>query len=86
FHEMGKKIKSALSETFHPDLYNYLSLNNSTSHLHIHLIPRYSKKTELFGFVFEDSSFGKSYNRNPDFQVDEEILIQIKEKIKKNLK
>lgn len=86
FHEIGNKIKSALSESFHPDLYNYLSLNNVTSHLHIHIIPRYTKKIELFGLVFNDSSFGKSYKRNPDFQVDEETLIQIKEKIKDNLK
>ena len=86
FHEMGKKIKFALSKAFHPDLYNYLSLNNVTRHLHIHLIPRYSKKIKLFGLVFEDSSFGKSYKRNPDFLVDEETLIQIKEKIKDNLK
>jgi len=86
FHELGNKIKFALTSAFQPDLYNYLSLNNITSHLHIYVIPRYSKKKELFGFVFEDISFGKSYKRNPDFIVDEETLIKIKEKIKENLK
>ena len=86
FHELGNKIKSALLSAFQPDLYNYLSLNNVTSHLHIHVIPRYSKKRELFGLVFEDASFGKSYKRNPDFIITEETLIKIREKIKENLK
>lgn len=86
FHEMGNKIKAALSISFHPDLYNYLSLNNITSHLHIHIIPRYSKEIELFGLTFNDTSFGKSYKRNLDFILDETILLKIKEKIVANLK
>lgn len=86
FHELGNKIKLALSTIFHPDHYNYLSLNHVNSHLHIHLIPRYSKKIKLFGFVFDDSSFGKYYKRNPNFIVDEDTLIKIKEKIKDNIK
>ncbi|MFA6322875.1 MAG: HIT family protein [Candidatus Buchananbacteria bacterium] len=86
FYDLAGRIKSALAAAFQPDLYNYLSLNNVTSHLHVHLIPRYSKEIELFGLVFDDNSFGKDYQRNSDFVVNEEILIKIKEKIKDNLK
>lgn len=86
FHELGNKIKSALKLAFKPDLYNYQSLNNVTSHLHIHIIPRYSEKTELFGLEFSDNSFGKSYERNRNFCVDEETLVKITEKIKDNIR
>ena len=85
FYDLGKKVKSALEKSFHPDMFNYLSLNNVTRHLHIHLIPRYSRKIELFGLSFDDSLFGKSYKRNPDFVVPEETLIKIKDQIKKEI-
>jgi len=86
FYELGNKIKSVLIKQFKPDMFNYLSLNNVTKHLHIHMIPRYSRKIELFGITFIDNSFGKNYKSNPDFIIDEEILIEIKENIKNNLK
>ncbi len=86
FYEMGNRVKSALTKTFNPDLYNYLSLNNVTKHLHIHLIPRYSRKIRLFGFVFDDFSFGRAYECATNFHVNEETLVKIKEKIKEALK
>ena len=85
FYDIGKKIKSALVKSFQPDMFNYLSLNNATRHLHIHLIPRYSKKIELFGLLFKDNSFGKGYKCNPNFIVPDEILIKIKDHIKTEL-
>ncbi len=86
FHKLGNKIKSTLNKQFKPDMFNYFSLNNFTKHLHIHVIPRYSKKIELSGLIFEDISFGKSYKSNPNFVVDKDILIKIRDKIKNNLK
>ncbi len=86
FHKLGNKIKSTLNKQFNPDMFNYLSLNNATEHLHIHIIPRYSKKIELFGLIFEDTSFGKSYKSNPKFIVNKDILIKIRDKIKYNVK
>ena len=85
FYNLGKKVKSALVKSFQPDMFNYLSLGNVTKHLHIHLIPRYSRKIELFGLLFNDSSFGKSYKRDPDFIVPEKILIKIKDRIKREI-
>src|SRR3989338_8314473 len=54
FHKTAQKIKKVLIELFNPDIFNYLALNNNTRHLHIHIIPRYSKKIEKFGATFED--------------------------------
>lgn len=85
FYELGKKVKKALEKSFKPDLFNYYSLSNATKHLHIHLIPRYSREINLFGLKFKDSSFGKGYERNPNFVVREDILIKIKNEIIKNL-
>ncbi len=85
FYNIGRNIKFALENLFQPDMFNYLSLNNFTKHLHIHLIPRYSKEINYFGLTFKDISFGKSYKRNQKFIVNQEILIKIKEKIKGEL-
>ena len=85
FQNIGNKIKSSLEKLFSPDMYNYLSLNNATTHLHIHMIPRYSKQINLFGYVFNDVNFGKEYLCNSEFNVDEETLIQITNLIKNEL-
>jgi len=86
FYDLGNQVKFVLIKLFRPDMFNYLSLNNITKHLHIHLIPRYARRIELFGLIFDDSSFGKSYKRNPEFIVSEETLIDIKNKICSELK
>ena len=85
FYELGGAVKTSLVNLFQPDMFNYQSLNNRTNHLHIHMIPRYSKKIDLFDLTFEDISFGKRYERNSDFTVDEDTLIKIKDKIKGEL-
>ena len=86
FYNNAKKIKYALIKLFKPNMFNYLSLSNNTRHLHIHIIPRYSKEIKLFNIIFKDNSFGESYKRNKDFIVSDEILIKIKEMILKETK
>ncbi|VVB79479.1 Uncharacterised protein [uncultured archaeon] len=85
FYELGKAVKKSLEKSFNPDLFNYYSLSNATKHLHIHLIPRYSRERKLFGLTFKDSNFGKGYERDHNFIVPEEILFRIKDEIVKNL-
>lgn len=85
FYSLGNTIKSALSSAFAPDLFNYYSLSNKTSHLHVHIIPRYSRKVKMFGYEFKDAAFGEGYKRNPEFVVDEDTLIKIKDAIKEKL-
>jgi len=85
FYELGNKMKVVLVKEFKPDMFNYFSLNNVTKHLHVKMIPRYSKKISLFGLEFVDTTFGKSYVQNPVFLLNEKILIKIKDKIKDNI-
>lgn len=85
FYEMGNRLKSSLEKSFSPDKYNYMSLNNATTHLHMHIVPRYSTERELFGYLFKDDNFGKSYVPNSDFKVSEETLINITNLLKENL-
>ena len=86
FFNTGRVFKSVLIELFHPDLFNYLSLNNITRHLHIHIIPRYSKPIKRFDMVFKDIAFGKQYVPNKDFIVDDDVLIKIRDLIAGRLK
>ncbi|HLC70787.1 MAG TPA: HIT family protein [Candidatus Nanoarchaeia archaeon] len=85
FFSLAKEIKEALMVAFKPTMFNYLALNNNTRHLHIHMIPRYGEKIEVFGITFEDKAFGKSYKRNLDFKVSEEFLIKLKELIQSKM-
>jgi len=85
FYKLGQKVKSSLIKTFNPSMFNYLALNNNTKHLHVHLIPRYSTTKEIFGLIFKDDNFGKSYKRDPDFKASENVLFEIKDSIIKNL-
>lgn len=86
FHGLGNKVKSALTKLFKPDLFNYLSLNNITKHLHVHIIPRYSRKINYLGLTFEDISFGRNYKSNPEFKVAEDVLVKIRDKLATELK
>ena len=66
-------------------MFNYLALNNNTRHLHIHLIPRYDREVEYLNITFRDEAFGKSYKRNPEFKLSEDLLIKIRDLIKEKV-
>lgn len=85
FFYYGRLLKSTLIELFHPDLFNYLSLNNVTRHLHIHIIPRYSRPIKKFNMVFEDIAFGKQYMPNKELIVEDDVLIKIRDLIRKKV-
>ncbi len=85
-YNLGNLIRFSLSKSFNPTMFNYLSLNNATPHLHVHIIPRYSKEIKFFNVEFKDVNFGKSYKRNPLFKISDEVLIKIRDKIKDNLR
>lgn len=84
-YDTAKQIRNALTTLWKPNLFNYLVLGNNTHHLHFHIIPRYEKPVEVFGLVFKDDSFGKSYKRNQDFIVDKDTLIQITNELRLKL-
>ena len=87
YFEIGIKLKLALGKIFRPDLYNYATLANVSPHLHTHVIPRYSSPREFKGIVFTDKRWGQNYAPyDKEFKISEEILMQIKDSIKKALK
>jgi diadenosine tetraphosphate (Ap4A) HIT family hydrolase len=74
-----KDIKSALNETFQPDLINYTFLGNVTNHLHGHLIPRYKTEREFMNQTFIDKKWGHNpYRSNDTSPVDEDIQEEVR--------
>lgn len=84
--EILQKIKSALNESFSPNMLNYSFLGNETRHLHGRIIPRYSNPVKFNGLVFTDKNWGHNYKTDSDFVTTKELLEAVKEKIKENLK
>ena len=83
FYTLGGKIKTAINKVFAPDMFNYISLNNRTKHLHIHIVPRYSRPVPLFGYTFKDETFGSLCVQKPEFNLGNTLLVKIAQKIKK---
>lgn len=84
--KIGKELQKALKKLFKPDLYNYATLANVTAHLHTHFIPRYSSSREFAGIVFKDERRGQNYAPyNKGLKVSEEILVKIRDALKKEL-
>jgi diadenosine tetraphosphate (Ap4A) HIT family hydrolase len=80
---VGKKLKKVLIDLFQPDLFNYASLGNIFTHLHLHVIPRYQKERKFNGIVFVDENWGKNYAPyNYDFKLDKDILFKLRDKLK----
>lgn len=84
--EIGRLLKNALGEIFHPDLFNWTSLGNLSTQCHIHLIPRYASTRNFAGLTFEDGRWGKNYAPyDYEFKIDNGVLCQIKDIIKGKL-
>jgi len=86
YFAVGKSTIDAIKEAFNPDLFNYATLGNVTSHLHTHIIPRYKSGRLFCGRSFEDRNLGKNYTPYDKKDFDEKILINIKLEIKDRLK
>ena len=48
-----KNLKDAIRELFNADMFNYASLGNIIRHVHVHFIPRYSKKVKFRGIILK---------------------------------
>lgn len=80
-------IKNVLVKLFGPDKFNYYDAGNLISHLHVHIIPRYGKKVEFKGTIFEDKIFGKNHSfYDKNFKFSDEILFKIRDSIRRELK
>ncbi len=61
-YAITKKLRDAIKSSFHPDLFNYASLGNDTRHVHLHVVPRYSRIVTFHGHKFEDKKWGYNYS------------------------
>ena len=63
---------------------SYLTLQNKDrNHFHVHIIPRYKEKRLIYEQEFKDELWGKAPIPTPKKEFNEEILIKIKDDIKK---
>ena len=84
--EVSKKVRDAIKESFHPDMFNYASLGNQTAHLHLRIIPRYSKPVKFGNIEFKDERWGKNYSPyNKNFKIPKEVETKIRDTIKEKL-
>ena len=85
FWEIGDVLQKALNKLFQPDVINYASLGMRTPHLHVHFFPRYKDKKYFLGCEFEDEGWGKHPLNNPSKEIPEDVLLNIRDAIKKEL-
>lgn len=84
--EIMKKLKEALEDLFHPDLFNYASLGNTIRHLHVHFIPRYEGKRIFKGIQFIDERWGKIHKPYKGKTLKNETFNELKRQISQKLK
>ncbi|NCN51706.1 HIT family protein [archaeon] len=59
-------LGNSMRKSFQPDKINYLMLANLESHVHYHIMPRYSSKRNFGGLEWED----KNYPKLPQFNAE----------------
>jgi len=92
FFKIVKTLEGAIKKSFGADMFNLTSMMNSSykedppnPHVHWHLRPRYDHDVEFAGVTFSDPDFGKHYDRTRKNQIDELVIKQIAEEIRKYL-
>ncbi|MCL5438382.1 MAG: HIT family protein [Patescibacteria group bacterium] len=81
--KITKNLRDVVKKVFGADMFNYATLGNVERHVHLHFIPRYSKKVVFKGIAFEDKNWGKNYAPyNKNFKIPKNVLMKIKDTIK----
>lgn len=81
-----RNFKNAVKKAFNPEMFNYASLGNESRHVHLHIVPRYSKSVNFHGYNFEDKRRGKNYSGyDKNFTIPEDVLMAIKDALNSNL-
>jgi len=83
FFQIGKELKKALKTLFKPDKMNYAALSNTSTKIHVHVVPRYQEPRQFDGLTFIDQRWGKNYAPyDRSFILDESVLVKIRDSIK----
>jgi diadenosine tetraphosphate (Ap4A) HIT family hydrolase len=74
-------LKSAIKKAFDNNWLNFAFLGNEARHLHGHFLPRYSSVRVFEGREFDDKQWGDNWIVDNSFNISEELLMKIKNKI-----
>lgn len=85
FFQIGQEVKKALKALFKPDKMNYAALSNVSPKIHVHLVPRYKEERQFGGVIFKDVRWGNNYAPYDLFEIDESVLFQIRDALKRCL-
>ncbi len=81
---LTNEIENSLRKSFNPHLVHHLALMFIDKHIHFHIIPRYSESVEFAGISWEDDNIPDPLIQKRG-ELSQEVLNQIKDKIKSNL-
>ena len=81
FQILGE-LREALKKSFNPDWLNYAFLGNEMRHLHGHIVPRYKESKTFMGTTFEDTLYGHNYRTDHSFVTTEELLQEVRRRLK----
>lgn len=83
FFSLGRALKGALGVAFDPDRLNYAALSNTSHHLHVHVIPRYTAPRMFLRREFIDKNPAGNYAPyDKTFSVDEPTLRGIRDALR----
>jgi len=94
FSKIVNSLQKTVKKAFNPVMFNWGCLMNSSylkdppnPHVHWHFIPRYNKKIEFEGLIFEDPCFGFSTMKSKEgsSKIPQNVRIKIIEKIRNNI-
>lgn len=81
-----KRLREGIRELFKPNIFNYAILQNNLNHVHLNLVPRYKEPKIIENIQFTDERWGYNYSPyNKNFKISDELLIEIRDKIKAKL-
>ena len=84
-----ERYRRALNALWQPDLVNYCWLGNEVSlhrgHGHLHIVPRYAAPRAFGGVEFLDKNWGKNYTPHPKPEYPRELILSIRNALKKKL-
>jgi diadenosine tetraphosphate (Ap4A) HIT family hydrolase len=84
--DMVQTIESTLGAAFSYDKLNYLMLMMVDTHVHFHVIPRYSRDVEFGGHQWTDSGWPKPPNLGDNDQLSTpELLAAVREVLREQL-
>ncbi len=93
FEEVVRKLESAYKEAFGASPLNWGCFMNHAfrtdppnPHVHWHIFPRYKKAPVLNGVTYDDPLYGNFYDDKAERIVGDEVVEQIVEKLKNNLR